>query len=210
MAGGSRKSADVKKELRKIVLGRLDDMDDTVRTTASRTIIQEVTALTAYRESSVVLAYASFGSELQTDDFIRSVLEQGKTLVLPKINRAKKFLDLYEVDDPERDLEAGVWGIPEPRAGRCRAVGLDAVEFVLVPGIAFDSCGGRLGHGAGFYDKLLGSSDRHPYLVAGAFQNQMVEKVPVDQHDVLMDLVISESGLYPLNPRQYEREQREV
>ncbi len=209
MVGGSKESVGVKTELRKIVLGRLDDMDGIVRATASRTIIQEIIALAAYRESNVVLAYASFGSELQTDGFLRSVLDQSKTLVLPKVNRAKAFLDLYEVEDPGRDLEPGVWGIPEPRTGN-RAVGLDAVEFVLVPGVAFDSCGGRLGHGAGFYDKLLGSSNRRPYLVAGAFENQMVEKVPVDQHDVLMDLVISESGLYPLNSRQYEREQREV
>jgi 5-formyltetrahydrofolate cyclo-ligase len=209
VAEGSKESVGVKTELRKIVLDKLDGMDESVRATASRTIVQEVIALAAYRESSVVLAYASFGSELQTDGFVRSVLDQGKTLVLPKVNRAKAFLDLYEVEDPERDLEAGVWGIPEPRAGN-RAVGLDAVEFVLVPGVAFDSRGGRLGHGAGFYDKLLGSSDRRPYLVAGAFENQMVEKVPVDQHDVLMDMVISESEIYPLNTWQYEREQREV
>lgn len=182
--------------MREMVLGRRDAMEDGARTTLSRVITQEVTALATYRRSQVVLAYASFGSELQTDDFLRSVLDQGKMLVLPRVNRARESLNLFEVEDLTRDLEAGVWGIQEPRMARCTSVEIDDVDFVLVPGAAFDARGARLGYGGGFYDKLLCSSIKRPQLVAGAFENQMVERVPVDQHDVLMDLVITEDRSY--------------
>lgn len=187
-----------KSALRELVLGRRDAMRDTARSTASRVIVREVIALAAYRESSVVLGYAGFGSELQTDSFLRHVLEDGKMLVLPKVDRVKKTLDLYEVEDPDLDLEPGTWGIPEPKAGECRAAEIKAVEFVLVPGVAFDARGGRLGYGAGFYDKLLTGSEVRPHLVAGAFDTQIVETVPRDHHDVPMDLVITESRSHSL------------
>lgn len=208
MTEASEKSA-----MREMVLGRRDAMEDGARTTLSRVITQKVTALATYRRSHAVLAYASFGSELQTDGFLRCVLDQGKTLILPKVNRAKGSLALYEVEDLSRDLEAGIWGILEPKASRSQAVELDRVEFALVPGVAFDARGGRLGHGAGFYDKLLGSPVRRPYLIAGAFENQMVEKVPVDQHDVLIDLVITEDRSYPPDSgscRPYRTSDREL
>lgn len=185
-----------KSALRESVLHRRDAMQYTARITANRVIIREITALTAYRQSSVVLAYAGFGSELQTDSFLRHVLDDGKTLVLPKVDRLKKTLDLYEVEDPDRDLEPGTWGISEPKAEECRVAEIDAVEFVLVPGVAFDANGGRLGYGAGFYDKLLAGSKVRPHLVAGAFDTQIVETVPVDHHDVPVDLVITESRFY--------------
>jgi 5-formyltetrahydrofolate cyclo-ligase len=76
-------------------------------------------------------------------------------------------------------------------------VDLGAVDFAFVPGVAFDRRGGRLGHGAGFYDKLLGSSDRRPRLIAGAFEVQVVDELPLERHDVLMDLVVTESRFYP-------------
>lgn len=171
------------------------------RGAASRSIVEKVTALEAYRRAGVVMAYAGIGSEVGTDTFLRSVLRGGKTLVLPRVNRAAKALELYEVGDLARDLEPGVWGIPEPRPDPGAAVELVAVDFALVPGVAFDRRGGRLGHGAGFYDKLLGSTERRPLLVAGAFEVQVVERIPVERHDVFLDFVATERSWYPSPPR---------
>ena len=75
------------------------------------------------------------------------------------------------------------------------------IDFVLVPGLAFDRRGGRLGYGGGFYDKLLADGlSQGAWLVAGAFECQMVEKVPVDEHDMPMDVVVTEDRHYPPGP----------
>jgi len=162
----------------------------------SRDIVGKISGLTSYRGARTVLAYVGFGSELQTGDFLRWTLDQGKTLLLPRVNRETKSLDIYEVKDLERDLESGTWGIREPNPDLCSPADIHAVDFVLVPGVAFDSRGGRLGYGAGFYDKLLANRPSHAWLVAGAFEIQIVEHVPMHEHDVPVDLVVTEQGHY--------------
>jgi 5-formyltetrahydrofolate cyclo-ligase len=148
------------------------------------------------------MAYASFASELQTGEFVRHVLDQGKILLLPKVNRQRELLEIYRVRDPVQDLRVGTWGIREPRPDRCARMEPHIIDFVLVPGLAFDRRGRRLGYGGGFYDKMLADSlSPCAWLVAGAFESQMVEKVPVDEHDMPMDVVVTERGHYPLGPQ---------
>ena len=192
---------EVKAFLRKTVLGRRDAMDAGIRTALSRAIVRDLFDLAAYRRSGTVMAYVGFGSELQTDEFVFHTLEQGKTLLLPRVNRRKRGLDIYEVRDPVRDLEVGTWGIREPRPDRCARVDPDIIDFVLVPGLAFDARGGRLGYGGGFYDRLLASIlSSRTWLVAGAFESQRVERLPLDEHDVPMDVVVTENGHFPPGP----------
>lgn len=160
---------------------------------ASARITDILAALPEYRRAFVVLAYMSMGAEFETGDFVRCVLADGKALVLPRVNRALRCLDLFSVDDVERDLAPGVWGIREPVPDRCAAAVERDIEFALVPGLAFDARGGRLGYGGGFYDRLL---PRLPALrVAAAFSVQMVDAVPMSARDQYVDLVVTEDGL---------------
>lgn len=137
----------------------------------SRVIVGKVLAMEAYRRAGVVTAYAGLGSEARTGPFLRSLLEAGKRLVLPRVDRERGALGLYEIRDLARDPEAGVWGISEPKGNPRAAVDLGAVDLALVPGAAFDLRGGRLGHGAGYYDKPLGGAGGLPPLVAGGLRN---------------------------------------
>ena len=190
-----------KRFLRDGARSRRDDMDYRTRAVLSRAIVRDIVETSIYRRSDTVMAYASFGSELQTDGFMRHVLYQDKTLILPKVDRQRGVLDVYRVRDPARDLRVGTWGIREPGPDRCARVDPDSIDFVLVPGLAFDPRGGRLGYGGGFYDKLLADVlSPCAWLVAGAFEGQMVEKVPEDEHDVSMDVVVTENGHYPQGP----------
>ncbi len=166
-------------------------------------ILREIAALPDYRRANAVMAYAGIGSELQTDEFLGDVLEQGKALILPRVNREKKLLEIYEVREPSRDLEAGTWGIREPVPDLCSPVDPDTIDFVLVPGVAFDATGGRLGYGAGFYDALLsGTLAARARLVAGAFETQMVDTVPRENHDIPVHLVITEVRHYLPEPSE--------
>ena len=193
---------ETKSSLRRRMLGRRDVMDTWTRAALSRAIVRDIVETSVYRRSNTVMAYASFGNELQTDEFVRHVLDQGKILLLPKVNRQRELLEIYRVRDPVQDLRVGTWGIREPRPDRCARMEPHIIDFVLVPGLAFDRRGRRLGYGGGFYDKLLADSlSPCAWLVAGAFESQMVEKVPVDEHDMPMDVVVTERGHYPLGPQ---------
>lgn len=187
-----------KGSLRERVLERRDAMSPELQDAFSQEIIRNIVGLETYDESEVVLAYAGFGSELRTDEFLCRTLDLGKRLILPRVNRETKSLDLYEVKDLTHDLTAGTWGIKEPDPSRCDPADIRDVDFVLVPGVAFDSRCGRLGYGAGFYDGLLANRRvSQTWLVAGAFEAQMVERVPMLAHDVHLDLVLTEKRHYP-------------
>ena len=99
---------ETKDVLRREMLGKRGAIGEDERGASSRSTFRKVLSLTAYRRADVVLAYAGFGSELRTGSFLRIVLRQGKTLVLPRVNHARESLDLYRVEDLARDLEAGV------------------------------------------------------------------------------------------------------
>ena len=132
-----------KAALRSLVLQRRDVLDPAVRREASRRIVEAVMARDAFRRARSVMAYATFGSEVDTSVLCETVLAAGKRLLLPRVDTALDAIRVYEVRDLAGDLEANRWGIREPRA-RCPEVAPAELEFVFVPGVAFDACGGRL------------------------------------------------------------------
>ncbi len=184
-----------KAALREAVLLRRDALPERERALLSGRILRSVLDLPAYQDSGVVLAYASFGTELRTEEFLRRVLDDGKVLLLPRVERGR--LGLYEVRDVARDLAPGTWGIREPQPDRCPKADPARVDFALIPGVAFDRRARRLGYGGGFYDRLLagGLPGRTP-LVSGAFEVQMVDEVPVGPHDAPVGAVVTEEGIY--------------
>jgi 5-formyltetrahydrofolate cyclo-ligase len=142
--------------------------------------------------SQTILAYKSFGSEFDTAEFIRDVLTSGKILALPKVHREKKVLDIYRVQYPGTELQAGMWGIPEPNPDKCKPIAIKNVDFVLVPGLAFDASGQRLGYGRGYYDKLLEGRNKNAHMIAAAYSLQIVDAVPTLSHDIKVGKVITE------------------
>ncbi len=99
--------------------------------------------------------------------------------------------------EPETELVAGVWGIREPDPARCAPMATDEPDLVLVPGVAFDIRGGRIGYGAAYYDRLLGRCPPGTPLVAAAFEVQIVDAVPMEPHDRRVDRIVTEQHVYP-------------
>ena len=189
--------AERKRDLRRAVLARRDALPEATRIAASGTIFITIAALDAFRGAETVLAYHSFGSEPVTAAFLQAVLAGGKALVLPRVRREGGRLDLYRVLDPDAQLEPGVWGIREPDPAVCAPVAPSDVDFVLVPGVAFDARGGRIGYGGGYYDRLLAEVSEGTALVAAAFAVQLVEEVPMEPGDRQVDVVVTERRTYP-------------
>jgi len=145
-----------------------------------------VFTLDAYRRARCVAAYAAFGSEVSTAAITARVLTDGKQLAMARVEG--DALVLHRVLDPARDLVPGTWDIPEP-APDLPVVDPRAVDLFLLPGLAFDPGGGRLGYGRGFFDRVL--AEVPGVKVALAFDGQLVEAVPVEPRDVAMDGVVT-------------------
>ncbi len=155
-------------------------------------ITERLRALVEYRRARAVLATLSFGTEWDTRSFAEAVLADGKVLVLPRVVREPRSLDLYAVTDLGADLVPGVWGIEEPDPTRCRKVSLSEVDFALVPALSCDREGVRLGYGAGYFDRLLAGAGTRTFRVVALPEALVRDHVPSEPHDVPMDALLTE------------------
>lgn len=129
----------------------------------------------------------------------RAALATGRMVVLPRVDAPARMLALHRIDDLARDVAPGRHGIPEPRP-ECEPIAPDAIDWVLVPGVAFDTLGHRLGYGGGYYDRLLPLLAPGAARVAGAFELQIVDAVPHAAHDLPVDAIVTESRQIGVRP----------
>jgi len=185
-----------KQALRKDILSQRAALDHAERFRLSQAITASLLSLPEFGCARCVLAYLSFGSEFDTNEFVRALQSRGCALVLPRINLARRKLSLHRVDDPERETVPGVWGIREPDPQRCPQAVLSEIDAVLVPGVAFTPGGGRLGYGGGFYDALIRDWRSHAPLIAPAFELQVVRELPLGPDDQPIDALVTEANTY--------------
>ena len=135
---------------------------------------------------TVMLYVSAFPEELRTDEYWARAYEGGKRVISPRVDRAARRLRLYRVEDPRTELRPGVLGIPEPRDD-LPEVAPESIDWVLVPGLAFDEQGYRLGRGAGHYDRLLPRLRPDAVCWALCLSCQLVAGLPVEPHDMPLD-----------------------
>ena len=182
---------DVKRTLRARVLSARDQMPAAVRAAASLVIATALAARADFRTAQSLLLTLPFGSEWDTASLFAAALEHRKILVLPRVNLSTRMLELCAVTDLGRDIAPGYRGIREPLP-HCVRVAPASIGWVLVPGVAFDQEGTRLGYGGGFYDRVLPSLAPTAARVAGAFELQVVDRIPAEAHDLRIDAIVTE------------------
>jgi 5-formyltetrahydrofolate cyclo-ligase len=154
-------------------------------------LAEKFAALPGFSTARTVLLYVTaFPEEIATGPLLEQSLDRGKNLLCPRVDRAEGRLRLFRINDPARDLEPGTRDIPEPRRG-CLEVAPEAVDWVLVPGLAFNPQRYRLGRGAGHYDRLLPRLRPEVPTWSLILDCQWVEDLPVEPHDVPVNGVIS-------------------
>lgn len=159
----------------------------------SREICQRVLAQPRYRRAKTILYFFSFQSEVETRPLINTGLVQQKKVILPLANIDQGTLSFFEVRDLTTELEIGAYGIWEPKAEHLRSVCPHEIELVLTPGLVFDQRGYRIGYGGGYYDRFFGGLSKKPYLVALAFELQVLSTpLPVLEFDIPVDLIVTE------------------
>lgn len=175
-----------KEPLRREMRRQLAGLEAGRRRANSVAIWQRVAELPEFQSARCVCGYVSIGAEVETEGLLRRLLAEGRQVCLPAWRAGSGYVAV-RVGDFDRDLVAGRFGIPEPRGDEvCRQP-----EVWLVPGLAFDRAGRRLGRGGGHYDAML--REARGVRIGVAHDFQVVEAVPVTGGDVGMEYVVTNS-----------------
>ena len=183
---------DRKQYIRRSIRAVRRGLSEAERLAHSRRVWERVAALPCYQHARVVLGYMAFDHEVLTDGLMQQAMASGKQLVLPMVLGDRQDMALYVIEDLGCDVAPGYRGILEPQPQRTRAVAPETLDLALIPGVAFDLRGGRLGFGAGFYDRLLSRLPRDIPTVGLAFDFQVIPRLPFQPHDMLLEAIVTE------------------
>jgi 5-formyltetrahydrofolate cyclo-ligase len=184
--------SETKASLRQALLEKRDAIPPEVRRVKDRLIRERLLSLGEIKNVQTVFIFASFRSEIDTSGIIESVLGEGKRIVLPVVDREQHRLLLYEIKNLD-ELTPGYMGIPEPSVRSDeRLLSINDIDAVVIPGAGFDPAGNRIGYGGGYYDILLSGLQRRIPVIAPAFEEQLVDSVPSEPHDVRVDLIVTD------------------
>lgn len=154
----------------------------------SRAIERRLFETPWWRDADSLFCFVSMPREVQTIGIRRRARAEGKAVALPRVDGDE--IRFHRVDDPDVPLVRSAFGIDEPAAEEPCA---DPAGLVLVPGLAFDTGGYRLGRGRGFYDRFLGRSRGALFALGLCFEEQLVEAVPHDERDIPMDAILTDA-----------------
>jgi 5-formyltetrahydrofolate cyclo-ligase len=138
------------------------------------------------------MLYVNAENEVGTQNIIKRAYEYNKIVVLPAFDPARSSIKLMKVDNPDKNLTVGLRGILEPDPAKCKAVPLDCIDIAIVPGVAMDEKGGRVGSGDGYYDRIIPDLPMTTRKVGLVFEGQLVPQVPMESHDKHVDIIITE------------------
>jgi len=180
--------SDAKKNLRQQMRLVLAGLTESQRAEASSRAVALLQQQETWRAARAVLFYAPIRNELDIWPAVAVAMQEGKLVCLPRFDDSIQTYIACRVEDPQADLQAGRYGVREPRQG-CEAVALNRLDFALVPGVAFDLHGRRLGQGRGYYDRLLAEMSGNRCGVA--YDEQIVRAVPVQPHDSYVNCILT-------------------
>lgn len=187
---------ETKAEIRKRILEIRKGLTDGDVAAKSEAIVQKVIKTPEYQEADNILLYADYCREVMTRGIFDDAILRKKRIYFPKVDSLTNTMEFYQIVSI-RQLERGYMGILEPREDMRLCYRFHSREdtLVIMPGVAFDISGYRIGYGKGFYDKYL-VNKRQISTMALAYACQIVDEIPRDEHDIRMDKIVTEEIIY--------------
>lgn len=161
----------------------------------SHKITQKILALPEFSKAKTIMVYIAFRNEVDTQEIIQEALAQGKRIVVPVSRRQEHKIIPAEIRNYPADLQVGTYGILEPKPEAFYPVDPTEIDLVLIPGVAFDERGYRLGYGAGYYDRFLRLLRPDVMTAALAYELQILSDVYPESHDQKVGLIITEERI---------------
>jgi len=182
----------VKNTIRKKILSMRNRQKKDVKLNKDAAIKKRLLSLPEVRKAKIVLCYVSIKGEVKTDDMIPECLEHGKRILVPFLDDKKEAIMISEIKDLD-ELSPGAFGIPQPK--NPKEFSLEKIDLIVVPGIAFDRRGNRVGYGSGFYDRFLKKLKKGIPTVALAYDFQIVKEIPTNGMDVRVHKIVTEKEI---------------
>ena len=182
-----------KSKLRKEILQKRNSLSDSQIASKSKLIQEKIIGRMEFIESRSIGIYLPIGSEVRTNDIIRSALESEKTVLLPRIITKDLHYFIVEEHDLDQDsFDINKFGIKEPKKTNMK---LDFIDLLIVPGIVFDSHGYRIGYGYGYYDKFM-AEKKFSKSIGLAYDFQVMKNpIPKFEFDKKIDILITDGGI---------------
>jgi len=185
-----------KRSLRNSMLQRRRQLPEAEVMRRSYAVQRRLLCLDVYRQAQTVALYSPVHNEVLTLHLMRDALADRRSVVLPRVvGTDLEFRRVVSLDD----LAPGSFGILEPRP-ETALVELSELELIILPGVAFDRRGHRLGYGKGFYDRALLVAGRACRRVGVGYEFQLVDKLPTFDHDMQLDLLVTETEVLAFDP----------
>ena len=192
---------EAKRQLRKQMEASRNALPEDERGRASRLICAQAARLVEAKalghERPTLFTFVPFRTEVNVRPLIEWAWQRGMRVIVPRVDRALGEMSLHVID-AYNQLVPGAWGIYEPALELEAFHSIAEISTVIVPGLAFDRAGGRLGYGQGFYDRYVQRYDRsglqRPIMIGVGFNIQVVDELPMEPHDLRVTYVVTESG----------------
>jgi 5-formyltetrahydrofolate cyclo-ligase len=186
-------NAEGKAALREQMLLQRKAMSPAVVDAGSHAINEQLLSWPVFQQAKTVMGYLAMSGEPQLDDLLVAAMAAGKTVCVPLMGSMYGVMESAEITD-FNELVAGRLGVRMPDPSRAHILDPSLIDLVLTPGVAFDESGGRLGMGAGYYDRFFTRAPQA--LRAGiTWSRQLVGEVPLAEHDILMQWVVTEDKI---------------
>jgi 5-formyltetrahydrofolate cyclo-ligase len=180
-----------KNEIRRLLINKRLNLSKDEVLTKSIQIKKRLFKIDEFKKTKKILFYLSYNSEVFTHDAIKEAFID-KEVVIPIINKKNHTLILSKLNS-FKDLEEGPYGILEPKKEKIKEISINEIDLIIIPGTVFDLNGNRIGHGKGYYDKLLKNTKKP--IIGLAFEFQIIEKIPTDKNDIPVDKIITEKRI---------------
>ena len=180
-----------KQEIRNDVIKFLNSMSVKERAEKTKAIEDRLFDFANFLEANISLLYMNGRYEVETKNIINKTLEYNKIVVLPAYTMEKHKTRLMKIDNMDTNLISGPKGVLEPDENKCKEVPIECIDIAIIPGIAFDEKGARIGSGTGFYDRLIPELPITTRKVALAFEDQIIQQIPMESHDKHVDIIVT-------------------
>lgn len=182
-----------KKKLRNIILDKRNSIDNYIKEGMDRELFNNLINLDLFKKAKSIFIYLSFGSEIDTRPIIDIALEDGKEVYIPKVYKSNKDMKAIRLNSYD-NLEENSMGILEPKDDSS-FIAKENIDLIIVPGAVFDIHGNRIGYGGGYYDRFLADIKDKRNKVVLAYDLQVVDFIEVEEHDIKMDYIITNSRI---------------
>ncbi len=180
-----------KEKFRRAVIAKLKQQPPKSKHRKNNLVLEKLKRTPEFRKSMALMFYVAMSGEVDTKSLLLEVLREGREVAVPYVDRKTNSLISVQIHNPEQDLHPGTYGILEPKPDLICPFDPNRLDLVLVPGVAFDRQGHRLGRGKGYYDRFLKTLPPHVKCFGLAFDFQVFKSVPIENFDVSMDRIIA-------------------